>query len=76
MIHSCTDLKYDKNGKCVFFDGSSDSIVSLKRLLFGTNQLNMNTLYTKINWWCIKYDDDSVIWKRNKCFNTYFKINK
>ena len=74
--HSCKDIKFNEDVFAVYFDGTSSSILSLQRLLSGTNQLNMNTLHTKLNWWAVKYSDGSIIWKRNKCFAAGYKIIK
>ena len=70
----CKDLKYNENVSAVFFDGTAASIKDLQSLLAGTNQLNMNTIHTKIGWWCLKYKDGSIVWKRNKCFETNYKL--
>lgn len=70
----CKDLKYNEDVKAVYFDGTATSIKDLQNLLIGTNQLNMNVIHTKINWWCIKYKDGSIVWKRNKCFETNYKL--
>ena len=72
----CKDLKYNEDVKAVFFDGTSQSIRELQNLMSGSNQLNMNTLHTKINWWAVKYSDGSIVWKRNKCFASGYMIIK
>ena len=72
--NNCKDLKHNESVKAVYFDGTSSSIKNLQSLLSGSNQLNMNTLHTKIGWWAVKYNDGSIIWKKNKCFNTNYKI--
>ena len=72
--NTCKDIKYNENVKAVYFDGTSSSIKNLQALLSGSNQLNMNTLHTKIGWWAVKYNDGSIVWKKNKCFNTNYKI--
>lgn len=72
----CKDIKYDQDVKAVFFDGTSSSIKDVKNLLFGSNQLNMNTLHTKIGWWVVKYSDGSIVWKKQKCFESGYKIIK
>lgn len=72
----CQDIKYDEDVKAVFFDGTSQSIIDLQKLLAGSNQLNMNTLHTKINWWAVKYNDGSVLWKKSKCFASGYRIIK
>lgn len=74
--YSCKDIKFNEDVSAVYFDGTSSSILSLQRLLSGTNQLNMNTLHTKIGWWCVKYKDGSIVWKKNKCFTSNYKIIK
>ena len=70
----CKDMKYNENVKAVYFDGTSSAISKLQGLLSGSNQFNMNTLHTKIGWWAIRYNDGSIVWKKNKCFNTNYKI--
>ena len=72
----CKDLKFNEDVKAIYFDGTSQSIRDLQNLLAGTNQLNMSTLHTKIGWWAIKYNDGSLVWKRNKCFESGYKIIK
>lgn len=70
----CKDLKFNEDVKAVYFDGTSNAIKELQKLLSGSNQLNMNTLHTKIGWWAVKYKDGSIVWKRNKCFASGYKI--
>lgn len=70
----CKDLKFNEDVKAVYFDGTSNAIKELQKLLSGSNQLNMNTLHTKIGWWAVKYKDGSIVWKRNKCFAAGYKI--
>ena len=72
----CKDLQCNEDVKAVYFDGTAQSIKSLQNLLSGSNQLNMNTLHTKLNWWAVKYSDGSIIWKRNKCFASGYRIIK
>ena len=76
MACNCKDLKFNENVKATYFDGTSSSIKDLQAFLGGSNRLNMNTLHTKIGWWCIKYNDGSIIWKRNKCFKTNYQVIK
>lgn len=71
---TCIDLKFNEKVKAIYFDGTAASIKRLQGLLAGSNQLNMNTLHTKIGWWAVKYNDGSIIWKKNKCFNTNYEI--
>ena len=75
-IKTCQDIAYGDNVKAVYFDGTSKSINDLKLLLSNTNQLNMTTLHTKIGWWAIRYPDNSIVWRRNKCFENGYKIIK
>lgn len=71
----CKDIKFNEKVKAVYFDGTAASINDLQSLLNGTNQLNLNTLHTKIGWWAVKYNDGSIVWKRSKCFkNNYEQI--
>lgn len=70
----CKDLKFNEDVRAIYFDGTSNSIKELQQLISNSGQLNMNTLHTKIGWWCIKYTDGSIVWKRNKCFSTNYKI--
>ena len=72
----CKDIKYNEDVKAVYFDGTAQSITELQNLLAGSNQLNMNTLHTKLNWWAVKYRDGSIVWKRNKCFTSGYEIIK
>ncbi len=72
----CKDLKFNEDVKAVYFDGTAQSIKELQNLLSGSNQLNMNTLHTHLNWWAVKYSDGSIVWKRNKCFASGYKIIK
>lgn len=71
---SCKDIKFNENVKAAYFDGTSTTLKDLQNLMAGSNQLNMNTLHTKIGWWAVKYNDGSIVWKRNKCFNTNYEI--
>lgn len=70
----CKDIKFNENVKAAYFDGTSATLKDLQNLMAGSNQLNMNTLHTKIGWWVVKYNDGSIVWKRNKCFNTNYEI--
>lgn len=71
---TCKDIKYNQTVKAVYFDGTSTSIKALQSLLSGSNQLNMNTLHTKIGFWAVKYNDGSIVWKKNKCFHTNYEV--
>lgn len=72
----CKDINHNETVKAVYFDGTAQSITELQNLMAGSNQLNMNTLHTKINWWAVKYSDGSIVWKRNKCFASGYSIIK
>jgi len=71
---NCKDIMFNENVKAVHFDGTANSIKDLQSLLAGSNQINMNTLHTRIGWWAVKYKDGSIVWKRNKCFDTNYEI--
>ena len=76
MVNICKDLKANEDVKAVHFDGTAQSIRDLQKLVSGSMQLNLNTLHTKIGWWAVKYQDGSIVWKKNKCFETGFSITK
>lgn len=71
---NCKDIKFNESVKAVYFDGTSVTLKDLQKLMAGSNRLNLNTLHTKIGWWAIKYKDGSIVWKRNKCFNTNYEV--
>lgn len=70
----CKDIKFNEDVKAVYFDGTASSISDLQNLLVGLNHLNMHTLHTKIGQWCVRYKNGSVVWKKNKCFKSNYKI--
>lgn len=72
----CKDLKLNENVQAIYFDGTAQSIYELQKLLQGSNQLNTNTLHTKIGQWACKYNDGSIIWRKNDCFSNGYKILK
>lgn len=72
-INICKDLQFNENVKAVYFDGTSTTLSDLKKLIAGSN-LNLNTLHTKIGFWCVKYKDGSIVWKKQKCFSTGFQV--
>lgn len=73
MIKTYKDLTNKKDVKAIYFDGTSNSIKDLQKLMSGVQSLNMNTLHTKVGLWAVRYQDGSIVWKKNKCFNNNFK---
>ena len=72
----CKDLKNNEDVRAIYFDGSNQSIKELQQLLYGSNQLDVSTLHTKLNWWAIKYSNGTIIWKRDRYFALEYKIIK
>ncbi len=70
----CKDIKLNENVNAVYFDGSAQAIYDLQKLLKGSNQLNTNTLHTRIGQWVCKYKDGSIIWRKGECFNSGYTI--
>lgn len=70
----CKDLKLNENISAVYFDGSAQAIYDLQILLRGSNQVNTNTLHTKIGQWACKYKDGSIIWRKGECFTNNYKV--
>ena len=70
----CLDIYYNQSVKAVYFDGTSNTLKEIQDLIIGTNNFNIDLLYTKIGWWLVKYPNGSLVWKKNKCFHTNYKI--
>lgn len=75
-INICKDLQFNEDVKAVYFDGTSNTLGDLRKLVAGSSNLNLNTLHTKIGFWCVKYKDGSIVWKKQKCFSSGYKIVK